>query len=144
MSARPPRARHQVARFALVGLANNLLDLGVFNLLYLLQPTHDVTRLVGYNSVAVAVAVVNSYVWNTRWTFRQQIRPEGAARRRTLFFSYSVLKVFLNDTVLGVLAAALLTAHLLPAAAAGNLAKLLATFLTSVTSFLVMKFVVFA
>ncbi|MBA2782234.1 MAG: GtrA family protein [Rubrobacteraceae bacterium] len=58
------------SKFSIVGLSNAAIDIGVLNLFLWLEPTRDVTLLVIYNGVALVLANLNSYAWNTLWTFR--------------------------------------------------------------------------
>ncbi|MCL6563053.1 MAG: GtrA family protein [Firmicutes bacterium] len=135
----------QFLKFVTVGLGNAAIDLGVFNGLYLLSPTRSVGRLVLYNSVAVAMAILNSYVWNTRWTFRRQARRRGRAlmRQRALFVAQSLVNIGVNDLVLGLIAPWILALHLMPPAVGNNLAKLVAMLTASFSSFLMMRWLVF-
>jgi len=132
-------------KFVSVGLGNAFIDLGVFNGLYLIWPTKDVGQLVVYNTLAVGSAILNSYFWNTRWTFRDRVRHKGsgASRQRVLFLVQSVGNIVVNDLILGFIAPAILHLHAMPIYMANNIAKLLAMFLASLTSFLMMKLVVF-
>lgn len=139
------RSRWQFLKFVAVGLGNAFIDLGVFNGLYFLMPTKHVTPLVIYNTLAVSAAIAHSYFWNTRWTFRDKIRPggRGASRQRLLFLVQSVGNIAVNDVILGLIAPAILHLHAMPNYMANNIAKLLAMFFASLTSFLMMKLVVF-
>ncbi|MCL5065913.1 MAG: GtrA family protein [Firmicutes bacterium] len=132
-------------KFVSVGLGNAFIDLGVFNGLYLIWPTKDVGQLVVYNTLAVGSAILNSYFWNTRWTFRDRVRHKGsgASRQRVMFLVQSVGNIVVNDLILGFIAPAILHLHAMPIYMANNIAKLLAMFLASLTSFLMMKLVVF-
>jgi len=132
-------------KFVSVGLGNAFIDLGVFNGLYFIWPTKDVGQLVVYNTLAVGSAILNSYFWNTRWTFRDRVRHKGsgASRQRVLFLVQSVGNIVVNDLILGFIAPAILHLHAMPTYMANNIAKLLAMFLASLTSFLMMKLVVF-
>lgn len=135
--------RRQLARFVAVGASNALVDVGVFNLLMLLLPTRGSWQLVAYNTVAVAAAIANSYLWNSRWTFRDTTRRHTRHRERLLFVLQSLLNLGINDAVLGGMATLLRHAELFSPVVGNNLAKLLAMFLASTISFVAMKLVVF-
>jgi putative flippase GtrA len=137
--------RWQFLKFVAVGLGNAFIDLGVFNGLYFISPTKAVGQLVVYNTLAVGAAVLHSYFWNTRWTFRDKVRHRGraASRQRALFLVQSIGNIAVNDVILGFIAPAILHLHAMPSYMANNIAKLLAMFLASLTSFLMMKLVVF-
>jgi putative flippase GtrA len=136
----------QLLKFVFVGFGNAIIDLGVFNGLYFLFPTRDVRQLVLYNTLAVGAAVLNSYIWNTRWTFRQQhkSRRPGATRQRIFFLIQSLINIVVNDLILGFIAPLIADTQVVDHVIANNIAKLLAMFLASLTSFLMMKLVVFA
>ncbi len=135
----------QLLKFVFVGFGNAIIDLGVFNGLYFLFPTHNVKRLVIYNTMAVGAAILNSYIWNSRWTFRRQHKRSGpgAMRQRVLFLLQSLINIVVNDLILGIIAPWIAATHAINHVLANNIAKLLAMFLASLTSFLMMKLVVF-
>jgi putative flippase GtrA len=136
----------QFLRFVAVGITNSLVDFGVFNLLLRIFPTKDLQLLVTYNSIGVLLAVANSYVWNTRFTFRAPMKGPDAARQRLLFGAQALFNVGVNDAVVALLTR-LLTLRgeeLLTPAVAGNLSKMVAMVVASVLSFLLMRYVVYA
>ena len=65
------------AKFSLVGISSALVDVGALNLFLLVGPTRSPELLVVYNFVALGLANVNSYLWNTLWTFRDQARHDA-------------------------------------------------------------------
>jgi putative flippase GtrA len=136
----------QFLSFVVVGLSNSAVDLGVFNLLYAIQPTANVDWLVAYNSIAVVCAIANSYVWNTRWTFRRQALHHGggAWRQRILFVAQSLLNIAINDLIVLFIAPYLMAIHGLPPRLASNAAKAVAMVIASLISFVAMRLVVFA
>lgn len=135
----------QYARFLAVGGTNAVVDVLTFNALIFALPTRSAPTLVAYNTVAVGAAIVNSYWWNTRWTFRHATAStsRGRHRQRALFLGQSAVNVVVNDLVLGAAAAALNAWSDLPVVLGSNLAKLAAMFTASILSFVVMKLVVF-
>lgn len=79
----------KAAKFALVGVANTLIDYGVFTLLTQLAGT----QLYLANVIAYGCGMLNSYVWNRSWTFRSRER----------FFSPALLRfVVLNLAMAGL------------------------------------------
>jgi dolichol-phosphate mannosyltransferase len=76
------------ARFAVVGLSGVLVDMG---LLYLLSdPARLGFGLTRSKLIAAEAAIVNNFVWNDRWTFRDLVpaqRSFTAALRRLLKFN---------------------------------------------------------
>ena len=135
----------QFVQFISVGLGNAFIDLGVFNGLYFLDPTRDVNQLVVYNTMAVMAAILNSYIWNSRWTFRKTVKHRGkqALRQRTLFVIQSLVNIGVNDAILWIIAPWIVETHAIPHVMANNIAKVVAMFLASISSFLMMKIFVF-
>lgn len=142
-----PKARRggstglQYLRFCAVGVSNAVVDLGALNLLLLLYPTTSDATLLLYNTIAVILAIMNSYLWNTRWTFHAQ--ATSSRRERTLFVAQALLNILINNVVLYTMT------DLLPTEAGdwsiltANLAKLAAMVAASSISFLLLRTVVF-
>lgn len=144
--ARRPGHVGRISRFAAVGAANAGVDLAVFNLLFFLGPTRSPSLLVAYNTCAVIAAIANSYVWNSRWTFRDRARSRrrrGRWRQPALFVLQGGVNLAVNDVA--VLALSLLLTPLLglgPTIAA-NAAKVLAMLTASGVSYLLLHHFVF-
>ena len=58
---------HQVLKFAVVGVLNTLVDFAVFQTLNLTLGWVYAAQVAGYT-----FGVINSYLWNSNWTFREQ------------------------------------------------------------------------
>ena len=129
------------AKFSVVGLTNVVVDYGTLNLLLLLFPTRDSNHLAFYNLLALALANTNSYLWNTRWTFRSRARRD--LRQKAMFALQALLNVVVSSVVLW-LAARLLFAHsTLPSIVVGDLAKALSSMVATTLSFLILRSLVF-
>jgi putative flippase GtrA len=135
----------QVARFALIGGSNVVIDFGLYNLLLAVHPSRNPDTLVIYNTIAVIGAIANSYHWNRSWTFRGQRLAEGGGpwRERLLFIAQGVLNVVVNDLVLAAVTVVLNRNDLLSTYLANNLAKVMGVLVASSVSFLAMRYVVF-
>ncbi len=138
---RSPLAWRQYGQFATVGFVNAAVDLAILNILLALFPTTSRIGLTAENSLAVALAILNSYLWNTRWTFRRQ--ADGSVRQMTLFIAQSVLNIGINDLVLILTASQVHALHIGPHWVKMNLAKGVAMAFASSMSFFVMRLVVF-
>lgn len=57
----------QMAKFLVVGVLNTLVDFAVFQSLNLLLGWVYLAQVLGYTC-----GVINSYLWNSNWTFREQ------------------------------------------------------------------------
>lgn len=86
-------------RFALVGAANTVIDFTVFACLYYLAGL----PLLLANSLGYGAGLTNSFLMNSRWTFRdpeRTDRPTDAAR----FAAFNVVGLALANAVIWVLA----------------------------------------
>lgn len=131
----------QFVRFLVVGVSNSFIDLGLLNVLVALAPPHDQVLFAAENSVAVACALINSYIWNARWTFLGQ--ATGEPRQRVLFFAQAVANLLLNNVVLLAVMALLPAGQGLWLGLAINVAKLCAMLVASSMSFFLLRVVVF-
>jgi putative flippase GtrA len=130
----------QFARFSLIGAMNGALDLIVLNLLLQLWPQPNVWDLILANSLAYSVAVLNSYVWNARLTFR---RESSFNAREKVFFAAQALVSLLISNVVFLLFSYLLGLSPLPLWLVHNGAKGISMALSSLCSFFFMKIYVF-
>ena len=78
----------QMIKFAIVGVLNTLVDFAVFQALNLLLGWVYLAQVIGYTC-----GIINSYVWNSNWTFREQ---------RTRSFREIALFIVVNLLSLGV------------------------------------------
>jgi dolichol-phosphate mannosyltransferase len=81
---------NRFARFAAVGLSGVVVDMG---LLFLLSdPTMLGWGLTRSKLVAAETAIVNNFLWNDRWTFRDlSTRQRGPARRLRRFCKFQLI-----------------------------------------------------
>ncbi len=143
LRTRPPH-RRRFGKFLAVGASNAVVDLGVFNFFVLVHPTRSAGLNVVYNTVAVIGAIINSYFWNSRWTFSDVIeRAGGRWRQRLLFFAQGGINLAVSDIVVLGLALVLARSRVLPAELVSNLSKVVAMFTASAVSYLLMHYVVF-
>ena len=79
----------KAAKFAIVGVANTLIDYGVFALLaQVLGANVYLSQVVSYSC-----GILNSYIWNRSWTFKTESR----------FFSPTLVRfLVLNLCMLGL------------------------------------------
>jgi putative flippase GtrA len=129
------------AQFSLVGVSNALVDLGVLNLLLLLEPTRDPELLVGFNLVALVLTNANSYLWNTLWTFRRQARHD--AKQVSMFGARALLNIGVANLLLWGLAYGLVGYTDFSAQISGNVAKVGSMLVASTLSFLLLRNFVF-
>ena len=119
----------KAGKFAIVGVANTLLDMGVFWLLSVLLGINPyISQVISYSC-----GMLNSYIFNRSWTFRSQAK----------FFSPALLRfIILNLIMLGI-STGLLFVLLDILAVPKMIAKVCATIITLVISFVVNRLWVF-
>ena len=128
--------RVKYAQFSLVGASNMLVDVGVLNLCLLLGPL-----LVVYNVAALILANVNSYLWNTLWTFRHQARHD--AKQVSMFTAQGLLNAGVGSLLLWLTAHGLRSYIGLSPLVSGNVAKVASMVVASTLSFIFLRFFVF-
>ena len=130
------------SKFTVVGLSNAVVDLGILNLFLWLASTRDPSVLALYNGVALVLANVNSYFWNTRWTFRGRAKRRDR-RQRVLFTLQALFNICVRNGLFFVLIRPLLIYTDIPTYLVGNVAKIISVLVASTLSFFVMRYLVF-
>jgi putative flippase GtrA len=130
------------SKFSIVGLSNSVVDIGVLNLFLWLEPTREVYLLVLYNGIALVLANVNSYVWNTLWTFRG--RAEHDLRQVVLFSLQVLVNIGVSSGLFWALIHPIIVYTEVPTYLAGNVAKIISVTVASTISFFIMRYVVFS
>ena len=131
------------SKFTVVGLSNALVDIGTLNLFLWLASTREPLELALYNGVALVLANINSYVWNTRWTFRGRAQSNNF-RQRALFTLQAILNICVSNGLFFVLVRPILVYTEVPAYLAGNVAKVISVVVASTLSFFVLRYLVFS
>ena len=86
----------QVSRFYIIGLINTVIDFGIFNLLLACCHEPGTAELLAINTLAVSLAMINSYVLNGRWTFNQlSLHPHQISR----FTCASLMGMIINSLI---------------------------------------------
>lgn len=135
------RSMKRYTKFILVGAMNALVDLAVLNgLLFVAPPKSEFTLFI-YNTVAVVGAILNSYVWNRRWTFADA--SDGTWRQRGLFILQALVNLAVNDLTVVWLSSYLVFSKSVPMLISSNVSKGLAMFLSSSISYFFMRLFVF-
>ena len=137
------RGSIRFSKFTVVGLSNAVVDIGTLNLFLLFLPTRDPSVLALYNGIALVLANLNSYVWNTRWTFRGRAKRRDL-RQRVLFTLQALVNISVSNGIFFVLVHPILVYTEVPAYLAGNVAKIISVTVASTLSFFIMRYVVFS
>ncbi|TFD99976.1 GtrA family protein [Jeotgalibacillus sp. R-1-5s-1] len=129
----------QFYKYSLIGLSCALIDIGVLNTLLFAFPTQDAGWLTTFNTVAYTAAILNSYVWNSRYTFNVQKNKKQFVG----FILQATASLFIANGVFigGIWIMDALA--ILPDWAETNTAKGLSMLLSSLSSFFFMKWFVF-
>ncbi len=85
-------------RFGIVGILNTAVDWAVLGALLFIFGQHDgLFSYPTYKAISFSAAVLNSYIFNTRWVFRD--RAQETQRLQLFKFSFvSAVGLFINVT----------------------------------------------
>ena len=144
-SARTKRKKGGIrfSKFTIVGFSNAVVDIGTLNLFLWLASTRDPSVLALYNGVALLLANLNSYVWNTRWTFRSRAKRNDF-RQRSLFALQVLINMVISNGLFWIMIRPVLIHTEVPAYLAGNVAKIISVVVASTIGFFFMRYVVFS
>jgi putative flippase GtrA len=92
------RMAGQAIRFAIVGLLNTIVDLGVFYLLGFIPGMSHV----GAKAISYVLGICNSFLWNKYWTFGARGSEQGR-REFAVFFAVNMPPLVVNVVVFTVL-----------------------------------------
>ncbi|MDA8440756.1 MAG: GtrA family protein [Peptococcaceae bacterium] len=138
-AAMSPQLR-QFLQFLFVGAINAVIDLGALNIFLHIWPTSDDRLLVIFNSLAYLLAILNSYVWNSRLTFGRHARKD--LREKTYFLLQAGASLVLSNVTF-LVSLHMLTFLNVALVLVQNISKLLAMAVPSIASFVFMKYFVF-
>jgi putative flippase GtrA len=89
-------ATRQFIKFAIIGVSNTVLDFIIFSGLHWLGLNYLVANVISFST-----AVLNSYYWNRRWTFRSQNTNWRAEMVK--FIAVSIIGLVGNEAILWTL-----------------------------------------
>jgi putative flippase GtrA len=122
-----------------VGVSCAVIDLAALNGLLYFFPTEKPVRLTLYNSITYGLAVLNSYIWNSKYTFKVKKTP---VQFLVFIFQALISLIIANLVFLFGLWVLGFTAYL-PKWIETNISKSLSMFLSSTASFFFNKLLVF-
>ena len=130
----------QFVKFALIGVSNTAINFGVINLFVLYT---GVTRGPGtaiYEAIAFLLAVLNSYFWNSHWSFENK-NPRTLAE----FMKFVIITVvgLLVSSATVYIVTTFISHPSITAELWVNIANLIATLITMFWNFSGFKFIVF-
>ncbi|MBB6734470.1 GtrA family protein [Cohnella zeiphila] len=130
----------QFAHFSLIGLMNGAIDLLLLNVLLAVWHTTNPLALIVINSVAYAGAVLNSYYWNAKFTFRRE--SQFSAKEKTAFAVQALVSLLISNIVF-ISFVYLLNFSALPVWMIENGSKGISMMLSSLCSYFFMRLFVF-
>lgn len=90
----------QFVKFGIVGVANTAVDWAIFFLL-----THFVSTAKDFEpnakAIAFVVAVLNSFLWNTIWTFRKEFKSVVGSKKEAIQNGTTVFVRFFVVSLIG-------------------------------------------
>jgi putative flippase GtrA len=131
----------QFLQYCLVGGANTIIDLLVFNVLLWRFPMNNVQVLALYSSIAYTGGALSSFFLNKYWTFR---RRQKITAREVVRFAISLSLEVIYSSVLVWLAGKALQPLIANVTLWGNASKLVAVVAGTVISYSFMRFWTFA
>lgn len=143
--ARRQRLRAGSARFSkftIVGGLNAAVDIGVLNALIWLEPTREPNVLALYNVVALVLANLNSYVFNSLWTFRG--RSSNDLYQKVTFAAQALVNIGVSSLLFYLLVRPIVVYTELPGYLATNASKVISVAVASTISFFLMRHLVFS
>ncbi len=94
MSQTQKTTAKEVGKFGIVGVINTGVDLGIFNILKFFFGLQAIIA----NIISVSAAIINSYVWNKNWTFRD--KDKNISRQFIIFVVLSFGGLIINTGTL--------------------------------------------
>ncbi|GAC1413012.1 MAG: hypothetical protein NVSMB66_3760 [Candidatus Doudnabacteria bacterium] len=88
----------QFVKFALIGVANTAVNIGVFNYFVNATGLTSGVPIIVISSVSFLASAINSYIWNTHWSFNQNFN--NSLRPFESFFIITFLGLLINDTAI--------------------------------------------
>jgi putative flippase GtrA len=119
---------------------NGIIDLAALNLLLWIWPTTTAAGLFIINSIAYFLAVLNSYFWNSRLTFR--VDAFLTSREKIKFVLQAAVSLIISNGVF-LLFVPVFGRLTLPLWVDQNASKGLSMAISSISSFFFMKYFVF-
>lgn len=104
------------ARYCVVGASSFMVGCLIFNAFYWITG-----RVALSTTLSFAISVVNGFIWNRKWTFRDK-RGRPAWEQASKFLAVNVVGYMLNLTIMGLVIAAWTTAGPIFGAAAKHAA----------------------
>jgi len=132
----------QFSKFVAIGLLNTAIDFGVLNLLMWLADIYKGKWLFLLNAASFTIALINSYLWNKLWTFKDKSTKDVPVEF-SRFLLISIIGAIINSSIIYFITTYITPYYGLSEQIWANLAKVLATGFSLIWNFLGYKFIVF-
>lgn len=132
----------ELAKFGLIGVANTIIDLGLFNLFIYFSHISDGYIVSIFKSLSVLAAIISSFIWNKYWSFAKKdsanVKEEFAH-----FLMVSLIGLLLNVGITSFIINVITIPAGIPDKAWANVGALTASALVLTWNFVGYKFFVF-
>lgn len=132
----------QLSKFGLIGVANTVVDLGIYNLFIYLSDVSSGYLIAVFKCFSVLAAIINSYVWNKFWSFEKK-ETHNIGEEFTQFLMVSLVGLLLNVGITAFVVNMIGTPAGITEKAWANIGGLTASLLVLTWNFVGYKFFVF-
>jgi putative flippase GtrA len=131
----------QFIKFFIVGLSNFVITFGILNLLMLLTGITSGFYYSIFISISFACGIINSYIWNKRWTFKKGNKLEK--KEFSKFLTITLITFVLNIVLASLLVNLVGPIGNISSYAWANISALAAAGFTTLINFFGYKYLVF-
>lgn len=132
----------QLSKFGLIGVANTVIDLGIYNLFIFMSDVSSGYLIAVFKSFSVLAAIVNSYVWNKFWSFDKK-ETGNVGEEFAQFLLVSLVGLLLNVGITAFIVNVIGTPAGVAEKTWANVGGLTASILVLTWNFIGYKFLVF-
>lgn len=132
----------QLSKFGLIGVANTVVDLGIYNLFIYMTDVSSGYMISVFKCFSVLAAIVNSYVWNKFWSFEKK-EVSNVSKEFTQFLMVSLIGLLLNVGITSFVVNVLSAPAGIEEKTWANIGGLTASILVLTWNFVGYKFLVF-
>ena len=132
----------QAAKFALTGVLNSFIDLGILNLLIVIFGISTGWLYSVFKAISFCVSVINSYFWNKFWTFEKK-KNGVVAKEFGQFFLIAGSGFFINVGIASLIVNVVGPQFGLSPEIWANIGAIIAIICVAAWNFLGYKFLVF-
>ncbi len=133
---------YQLSKFGLIGVANTVIDLGIYNLFIYFSDVSSGYLISVFKSFSVLAAIINSYIWNKFWSFEKK-EGKNIGEEFTQFLAVSLIGLLLNVGITSLVVNVIGTPASMNDKAWANVGGLTASILVLTWNFVGYKFFVF-